>query len=217
MDPIKDAFSKIKEEISILHDEIYNIKDLLSVIKNQTDDLQNIVTKIQQTNSPTHNPTHKQPLEPISGQNTHISIRNEGVPTDKQTDRQTDRQTQNHHKSSLNDPIQEFRHANEILSTLDSIKKGIRIKFKGLTNQEMAVFSALYALEDQNISEITYRTLATKIKLSESSIREYITKLIKKGIPINKIKQNNKTIHLKISKDLKNITTLQTILELRDI
>jgi biotin operon repressor len=79
----------------------------------------------------------------------------------------------------------------------------------------MLVFSTLYALEEQNISEITYKTLSDKLVLSESSIRDYTNKLIKKGVPIDKTRQNNKIIVLKISKDLKNIASLATINSLR--
>ena len=53
------------------------------------------------------------------------------------------------------------------------------------------------------------------MKLSESSIRDYINRLIKKGIPIQKIKQNNKIILLRVSEDLKNVVTLATIQNLR--
>ena len=81
----------------------------------------------------------------------------------------------------------------------------------------MLVFSVLYGLEEQKIKEITYRTLATQIRLSESSIRDYINKLINKGIPIEKIRQNNKTIMLKISQDLKKVVTLATIQNLRSL
>ena len=81
----------------------------------------------------------------------------------------------------------------------------------------MLVFSTLYTIEEQKYDEITYRTLAKQLNLSESSIRDYINKLTKKGVPIEKIRQNNKTILLQISQDLKNIATLATIQDLREL
>ena len=117
---------------------------------------------------------------------------------------------------SIGDDASEFKKATEMINSLDSIKKEIRDKFKRLTNQEMTVFSKLYTLNDSNI-KVTYRLIATQLNLSESSIRDYTNKLIKKGIPIEKVKINNKTILLNISKDLKNIATLSTILQLREI
>lgn len=135
------------------------------------------------------------------------SLFNESYDFNRQTDKQTQNQTD----------FQDFSKANEILGSLDSIKKEIRLKFKRLTTQEMVVFSKLYAIEDEGAQEITYRTLSSTLVLSESSIRDYINKLIKKGIPIQKIKLNNKTILLKISPDLKNIVTLSTIIQLREL
>ena len=120
-------------------------------------------------------------------------------------------------KNNENTPYSDFKRANEILSSLDEVKKEIRLKFKQLTPQEMLVFSTLYALEEQNIPEITYKKLSDKLSLSESSIRDYTNKLIKKGVPVNKTRQNNKTIVLKISSDLKNIASLATINSLRDL
>jgi DNA-binding MarR family transcriptional regulator len=214
MDPIKEAFSKIKEDILMLKNEIDNIRG--QIIEIQTIQTQNIAQTDQQSDNQTHNPSKV----PNSTPNMESSIGNRGVPTNRQTHQPTHQQTQNTPKipqNTLIDPISEFRRANDILSSLDDIKREIRLKFKGLTPQEMLVFSTLYSLDEQNIEQITYRTLAEQLTLSESSIREYINKLTKKGVPIEKIRQNNKTILLKISQDLKNVATLATIQTLRDI
>ena len=215
MDPIKEAFSKIKEDILYLKNEISQLK---SQIKNiQTSPTRNLLQTPQQTDKQTDiqtSPTHNHTVETLYTPNPNSSIGNKGVPTDRQTDRQTHQQTHNYTQITSNS---DFKQANDILASLDNIKKGIRLKFKRLTPQEMFVFSTLYSMEEQNIDEITYRALATQIKLSESSIRDYINKLVGKGIPIKKIRQNNKTIILKISQDLKNIATLATIQNLRNL
>lgn len=220
MDPIKEAFIKIKQDILSLKQDIYQIKNQIQTIQTH-----NIIQETQQTDNQTHNYN-------FNTEFTHkikSSIGNDGVPTDRQTDQQTDKQIQNSsynptnkqnsHKLIINlkDPISQFKRANEVLSSLDDVKKEIRLKFKNLTPQEMLVFSTLYSMEEQKIDKITYNILSNQLKLSESSIRDYINKLIKKGIPIEKIRQNNKTILLKISKDLKNIVTLNTILQLREL
>jgi DNA-binding MarR family transcriptional regulator len=206
MDPIKEAFSNIKKDIIFLKNEI-------NEIKKQVKDIQTIPTQDYPiTTQQTHQQTHTQTIPPQNHliqtpdtQNNIISTGNEGVPTDRPTHQQTHKPTQN----------TDFKQANNILKSLDSIKKGIRLKFKRLTPQEMLVFSTLYTLEEQKHDEIAYRTIATQLNLSESSIRDYINKLIKKGVPVEKTRQNNKTIILNISKDLKNITTLTTIQNLR--
>ena len=191
MDPIKEAFSKIKEDISNLRGEIMKINETITNLHPENN-VQTIPTDRQTQNQTI--PTHNLNLQDNLHVNNSFSIGNEGVPTDRQTNQQTDRHIKN-------DPISEFKQANEVLNSLDSLKKEIMFKFKGLTPQEMLVFSTLYALEEQNTEEITYRTLAEQLQLSESSIRDYINKLTKKGVPIDKIRQNNKTILLKISQD----------------
>ncbi|MBT7102111.1 HTH domain-containing protein [archaeon] len=219
MDPIKEAFSKIKEDIQSLRDEITQLRLQQTDIQthNQTTPTHNMPQIPQQTDIQTHNQAYSAQnhhIQPPYSPNIQSSIGNEGVPTNRQTDIQTHQQTHNY---TQNTPNSDFKQANNILSSLDNIKKGIRLKFKRLTPQEMLVFSTLYALEEQNYDEITYRTLATQLKLSESSIRDYINKLSKKGVPIDKIRQNNKTILLQISPDLKNIATLATIQDLREL
>jgi hypothetical protein len=242
MDPIKEAFSKIKEEILLLKNEIKEISSKINnlELKNtqqtnqqsfqQTNPTHTPLKNTQQTNQQSFqqtNPTHNYTVEAPYNENNDVSIGNKGVPTNKPTNQQTIQQTNQHLENQLKNTISDkdsikypeinsdFRQVNEILSSLDSIKKEIRLKFKRLTPQEMLVFSTLYTFEEQNIEKITYRILAKQINLSESSIRDYINKLINKGVPVEKIRQNNKTIILKISKDLKNIATLATIKNLR--
>jgi len=251
MDPIKEAFSKIKEDILSLKEELSSIKLQLIDLSHERDLQQTTPThnpseEAYSTNQQTNNqttPTHNSVLEDLYAQNTLVSIGNRGVPTNKPTNQQTNKQTPKTSQSSLQversshnpsnhtsssppfppatlsqkDPISEFKRANEILSSLDDIKKEIRLKFKDLTPQEMLVFSTLYALEEQNIDQITYKLIASNLHLSESSIRDYINKLAKKGVPIERIRQNNKTILLKISSDLKNIASLTTIQRLREL
>jgi biotin operon repressor len=232
MEPIKEAFSKVKEDINILRKEVNNLKlnfievkekitnfsEIIREIKDKIKDnnfveLKNTSTKIQQNLTTLQNiPTHNSCLEALKDQNSNISIGNEGVPTDKQTNRQTDKHTQLHHEYAEK-PLED---AFKIINSLDNIKKEIRLKFKRLTNQEFLVFSTLYQL-DQEFGYSNYKNLSQKLHLSESSIRDYIGRLIKKGIPIEKNKINNKNIHLLISENLKKITTLQTILQLRNI
>lgn len=208
MDPIKEAFDKIKEEILLLKEEISLINNRIS--DNQTTPthkkpINNLILDRQSDNQTT--PTHNNNIQSPYIQNTQVSIGNKGVPTNTPTDTQTHQQSQKW----------EFKDINNILNSLDSAKKEIRLKFKRLTPQEMSVFSIIYRIEEQYNTEITYKTIAQTLRLSESSIRDYINKLIKKGIPINKTRQNNKTIILKISQDLKQIATLSTIQNLRKI
>ncbi len=270
MDPIKEAFARIKDDMISLREQLNSIQLQLNNIKinpipqnRQTDKPTDRQTNPQlaptqiptmtqtdkptqnyplsthnstqtpiQTDKPTqdspiptHNPTDNWALEALKGLNLPFSTGNRGVPTDKPTDRQTNQQTDRQSRSEpikfaqpiINHPLNDFQKAQEVLGSLDSIKKEIRLKFKRLTPQEMSVFSTLYLLEDQGVEEITYKAIADSLNLSESSIRDYILKLTSKGIPILKIRQNNKKITLSISPDLKSITNLTTINQLRDL
>ena len=227
---LKIIIDKFKLQINELNLSIKSIKNELKNIKLT----KILIPTIQQINptdtvTPTDNPTDKLAIKGLKSLNLTTSIGNQGVPTDKQTNRQTDNPThfltKNEEILEKNTKINEINTTNiesniknvvEILESLDAIKKEIRLKFKHLTNQEMLVFSFLYQLEEAN-HEVTYKLLSSSLKLSESSIRDYIQRIINKGIPIKKEKINNKKIVLSISSDLKKIATLSTIIKLREL
>jgi hypothetical protein len=232
-DNIKDAFSKVKEDINFLNDELLNIKttmnDLHDIMKNLTNKLERQEKQpstdrqtLRQSNTTvpvpsTHNTTVPQEVGGFKPLNIHTSIGNQGASTDRQTDTSTDTSTDIslvNEKKSIDSNIQE---ATEILDSLDSLKKEIRLKFKHLTTQEMLVFSTIYQLEEQGNKEITYKLLSNTLRLSESSIRDYIQRMIAKGISINKEKVNNKKLLLSISPNLKKIASLPTIMQLREL
>ena len=253
MDPIKEAFDKIKQDIFSLKLEVSNLNYRIEDLSQENKELKEriaitpvsaIPTHIPTDNyplisTPTHIPTHQQSSQSLQDQDIDLSIGNRGVPTDKPTNKPTIQQTNQHldyenldaskiqfskdinfpenEKDSHNPKVDSFERASEILNSLDSLKKEIRLKFKRLTNQEMLVFSTLYSLEEQDLDEITYKTLAHHLRLSESSIRDYVTKIASKGIPIVKIRLNNKKIVLKISPDLQKVASLSTILKLREL
>ena len=194
---------------------INNLKETTSALQHINQTLQHIISVL-----PTHNPAHNTPYKPLEAQNSYISTGNGGVPTDRQTDRQTDTSplinAQKQPKKQPEIEMNSIEKASEILSSLDSIKKELRIKFKALTEQEIAVFSTIYQLEGEN-NNIDYKFLSQKLNLTESSIRDYVGRLIKKGVPIDKEKINNKTILLRISPNLRRIASLDTILRLREL
>ncbi len=267
---IKEAFSRVKQDIFSLGDELNKVKIMMADMKNELkiitralndmrekeilaekapENMQKtqIKTPTQEPETPTirqitptHQeiPTDKLLSQVLKRQNLSVSIGNQGVPTDKQTNRQTNqhiiqqinkpfstennkqltttnmRETEN--KQEITTTTNHFDKVTEILNTLDSLKKEIRLKFKRLTSQEIAVFSMLYSLENSG-QEVNYQLLSSKLSLSESSIRDYILKIQKKGVPIIKEKLNNKKIILHISPELKKIASLDTILKLREL
>jgi len=245
MEPIKEAFTSvkkdmdsIKQELSFLRSNLFetrnSIIELCEVIKNIQNSL-NLLEKqqktpnlsveatsthrqINQTDS-THISTDSTHIKPLKGQNQGISTGNRGASTDRQTDRQTHENSVFTPKSSYNPPIKpekDLDNALEVLNSLDNIKKEIRLKFKNLTEQEMLVFSAIYQIEEED-GFADYKSISMKLHLTESSIRDYTRRLIKKGIPVEKTRVNNKQIQLNISQNLRKIAPLSTILQLRDI
>ena len=231
MDEVKYAFQKVKQDMNSMKEEISSLSLNISQIQDKLNHLEEVLASFNQlkenatseltsfdtpTNQhiiPTNHPissANQHLFEPQRDQNYTFSTGNEGVPTDRQTNQQTNQQI----FSTQNTPY--FDKAISLLNSLDSIKKEIRSKFKKITDQEFLVFSLIYQLSDQG--EYTdYKTLAQKLNLTESSVRDYVGKLIKKEIPIEKIKINNKFIQLKVSNNLKKIAPLPIILQLREI
>ncbi|MEK6926561.1 MAG: helix-turn-helix domain-containing protein [Nanoarchaeota archaeon] len=235
MDQVKEAFQKVKEDISLLKYEIdllnfsldevnkslFEVRDTLKLLRISVLKPQSPV-KINPTHQPFFStqssiiPTHQQPIRPLKPQNLPLSIGNEGVPTDKQTNQQTNQQTHFSQKESILSLKNPIENAANILDSLDTLKKEIRLKFKRLTEGEILVFSTLYQLDEQE-GYADYKSLASKLGLTESSIRDYVGRLISKEIPIEKKKVNNKNIQLTISSNLKKVASLQTILNLKDL
>ena len=219
---LKEDVSDLKQDINNIQEGFKNIYKILSNFKEKID----FLDEIKQEQTSTHksyfpaeikgSSTHQYPFKPLNNQNIGISIGNKGASTDRQTDRQTDNQTQ---KKLNTQEIQEkntIDSAAEIIDSLDNIKKQIRLKFKRLTDQEMLVFSTIYQFDEEK-GFSNYKMLAERLNLTESSIRDYVGRLLKKQAPIDKIRTNNKEIELRISRNLKKITSLNTILKLREL
>ena len=231
--------SSLKRDIAAMKNEMFKISEILIQMSKVTQNLSKIaentpkktipthpaIQQINQTNQqenptvPTHNPTH---FPYFNKEKQPFSTGNEGVPTDRQTDRQTDNNAQEkpfitqkypENPKSIKNPIEDAARA---LDSLDSLKKEIRLKFKQLTDQEILIFSTLYQMEEEQ-GPVDYKTLAVKLNLTESSIRDYIGRLLQKGIPVEKQRINNKKIVLSVSESLKRVASLQTILQLRDL
>jgi hypothetical protein len=228
MDPVKEAFLKVRQDIDFLFIELQEIKRTLNEIKSQQSN-QPTIQQIKPTNQhiipsyngpPTQYPTHILPLKAPKTQYIEVSTRNDGVPTNQPTIQQTNQHPiisyGNAGITREEGKISQLKRVSQIIESLDEIKKEVRIKFKQLTEQEMAIFTAIYQLEDQGLL-VDYNLLAERFNLTEISIRDYIRKITKKGIEISKIKQNNKKIILSIPDDIKKIASLQTILQLRQL
>jgi DNA-binding MarR family transcriptional regulator len=234
--------STIIKKISFLTQN--NLQNMQNNLQNTPNHLKNTSTHtsthlINNSTQDTH-PINNKALEDLKASNLRVSTRNHGVPTDRQTDRQTNRHTQNTQKfynSGISLDLEKLKNIQylkikenptkqqkkdtfdktiQTLENLDNLKKEIRLKFKDLTTQEFKVFALLYNLEEKR-EIIDYKLIAKHLNLTESSARDYIGRLIKKGIPIQKNKLKNKQILLSVSEELKKIASLNSIIELREI
>ena len=232
MDLVKEAFQKVRQDIDSLNEGINSLRKDLSETRERMIEMCEILKKMSQKTvisekkqdigtstrkeeiptTSTHPSTDNYPFKPVKGNILPISTGNEGVSTDRQTDRQTDKNTENPPENSQNS----IDNAAEMLESLDNIKKEIRLKFKRITGQELLVFSTIYQLDEEQ-GHADYKAISKRLNLTESSIRDYVGRLIKKGVPVEKKRINNKNITLNISQNLKKIASLSTILQLRDL
>ena len=245
MDILRESFQRVRQDIDSLKIElgslnlslvemVWKIDEMNNSLKELNESLQKkskdaerplIIPSthiIQIPLTSTDSSTDNLPFNAHKPQKQPLSIRNEGVPTDRQTDPQTDtykaKISERRAFASQEIPIKKdpIKDAADILDSLDALKKEIRLKFKRLTNREWSVFSTMYQLEEEN-GYSDYKSIAEKLNLTESSIRDYVARLLGKGIPVDKTKLNNKNIQFKISDSLKKIATLPTIMQLRDL
>ena len=103
----------------------------------------------------------------------------------------------------------------DLTEVMNSLKSDLRRKFRSLTKQEFYIFSVLFTVEKSQ-EMVTYSDLASKTGLTGSSIRDYIQRIIRKGIPLTKEKVNNKITTLKVPQELRNLATLDNLMRIRD-
>jgi predicted transcriptional regulator len=216
---VKESFQKIRQEMDFLAREIIAIRAQLEQVYTfivQSNTSSRPTTTLQQNmKTPADNHQYNNELSP----NFQSSIGNDGVPADSQ-------QTVNRHSSTLKRTFEgihdvpelndskEGREIKKISSVINTLKKDLKDKFKSLTKQEFLIFSLLYSMTEET-DQVAYKDLAVRAKLTESSIRDYITRLEHKGIPIIKEKINNKQVILKIPRELKDLATLDNLTKLK--
>ena len=204
-DKIRLSFEKVKRDIDFLHEEILAIRKEILEIK------ANFMNKSSTGNGgvPTDKQTDRQTADTFSASVGTLSSTNFETPTHIPTHIPTDNQQSN---TKLQQIQQTDTH---LVEMLDNLKTDLKKRFKMLTKQEFYIFSILFTVEKSQ-KNVTYKDIAVKTGLSESSIRDYIQKIAKKGIPIEKEKLNNKITILKIPEEIRNLATLDNLLRLRN-
>ncbi len=173
---LKKAFSRIKEEINSIRADFDALK---AIIAKQQELLEVFLSQMAQYRQ------EKPQIRGFPGFPGEGSKGNQGVQTNKQTNTQTNKQTH-------------LKQTNTQIPILSTIKKDMLSKFQNLPKREFLIFLTIYQLEEDKGS-VSYSDIANHLKLSESGIRHYVFNLIKRGLPIQKRKVNNKLTLLSIS------------------
>ncbi|MBL7147308.1 MAG: helix-turn-helix domain-containing protein [Nanoarchaeota archaeon] len=97
---------------------------------------------------------------------------------------------------------------------IKEFKDEIDRMFSMLPKQEFLVFLTIYQLEDDIKRSITYIELAKKLNLTEGCIRTYISNLLKKNLPIDKNKVNNRIVELSINSYFRDLNLKQKLINL---
>ena len=210
----KKDFSEKNKDLSMvlgeLSKELMNLTDALKTKMNDSNTSLYINSHTPTTHLPQSN-TYSSKFEGIKPY-LPSSNGNGGVPTlPQQTNTQSN--TSPTHEF-INKPQQEQIQAAPKISIkelVSSMKADLKAKFKALTKQEFQVFSVLFSLEEELKRPLSYKDIAIKANLTESTIRDYIGRLIEKGIPIVKERVNNRDILIKVSEDLRNLASLSSL------
>jgi predicted transcriptional regulator len=191
---IANSFIKVKEDIESMKNELEKLKRFLLLKNNEILYLkQQISAQIGLISD----------LEAKIEQKSKSSIGNDRVINN---DQQSSTIINNAQKSlKINDVVE---------------NKPIRIlienKFRSLTDREFSVFMAIYQLEEE-LGKVTYNDIAIKLNLTEATVRNFITGLMNKEIPIIKERIFNKKAFFYVKKDFKELNLASRLLELRQL
>ena len=100
---------------------------------------------------------------------------------------------------------------------IEEIKAELNKVFNSLTNREFKVFMAIYSLEEQHSSAVTYSELAQSLDLSSSSIRDYISELARKGAPIKKEKTRNGVAYVSVLPEFRSLNLISRLIAFRNM
>jgi predicted transcriptional regulator len=188
---VLNSFKKVKEDINFLRQKLNKVEKFL-LLKNR--EILSLKSEIGALNDLINNKKEfKQ----------QISTGNERVINDHQQS-----------STMLNNAQQWSKR--EVLDENKPIRILIENKFRSLTDREFSVFMIIYQLEEE-LGKVTYKDIAMKLNLSEATVRNFITSLMNKGIPIDKERLFNKKTLFYVKKDFRDLNMASQLLELRQI
>lgn len=240
---VKEAFSKVREEMKELQQEVADIKQELNTISSSVElilhqfqqkkanlsaessaEVLNRVPKFRERFKKEFLGTqaHRKSVilknlgdlelkEPVSIGNEGVSaLRQQSGSTQAHSEFDLEKEfTERQQQKPIKEPGKDMLQQN-----VERLKHALQDIFKKLTRQEFVIFSLLYQLEDELKRPVSYKDLADRSALTSNSIRDYISKLIAKKVPIIKEKYNNRQILLKVAPELRNIETLESLMKI---
>jgi len=187
---VKLSFSKVKDHITTVEDElkknkedIMGYKEELTILRKEIESLKNKPNVLVET---------QKPQEPQIQGFKEVSSGNQGVYSD----------IHSFNKHSFNS----YSHR------IFDFKQDFDRLFTGLSQQEFLTFLTIYQLEE-DIKQVSYIDVAKKLNLTEGCIRTYVSSLLKKGLPVIKRKYNNRQVFLSISPEFRSLNLKQKLVD----
>ncbi len=100
------------------------------------------------------------------------------------------------------------------LAVISASRQELLVAFSLLSKQELRTFLTIYELSEEKGSNVSYMDVANRLKLSEGCIRTYISGLMRKKIPIDKVKYNNKTVFLQIPREFMDLSLKKELISM---
>src|SRR3989344_8290691 len=183
-DPIKKAFSKVKDEILRLEAELSTNKQVVEILRNELSQLKKSLELTRKEES---------------------STGNEGVYSARTQHALCTHSARTHYALTL--PIEDH------FETPIEPKNDLEKAFLGLKNYELKTFLVIYQL-DQEKGRANYYEIAQKMGVSDACVRSYVSSLLRKNVPLLKTKLNKNRTVLSINPSFKSLDTYQKLLSL---
>lgn len=231
-DLIRESFKKFKEHMLALERELKADREFLITQNKRIDILEKKLNECSKQNSIKEeflakmNSLNKIEKVSVLEEETELVDSPEQVINDYKIESPQERKgflaTPLRHRSDTSTP---FRHAGEIPAPslniknidVEEIKTRLNKVFYSLTNREFKVFMAIYSLEEQHNSPITYHELAKHMDISASSIRDYLSELSRKGTPVKKEKSRNGIVYISVLPEFRDLNLISKLIAFRNM
>lgn len=99
------------------------------------------------------------------------------------------------------------------LAVISASRQELLEVFSLLSKQELRTFLTIYEVSEEK-GNVSYVDVARRLKLSEGCVRTYISGLMHKKIPLEKVKYNNKTVFLQIPKEFIDLSLKKELISM---